>query len=476
MPQEMLESAASSAMPQSGSTNAREADIIQLIKMLGEAGSSMSGSAGPMTTMQPTMGQPSMPPQYQMPTAQVAQGPFGSVGERSRADAQANINNLANLTKSLTDFMHQKKVREYSTTIEKVMGAQSGMTEAQSMLEQAQQAVKANPQDTAAIAQMQRAQDALGQNREILSTLGSDPKVVKILEKAFSVKLIGDDKKQATPEYQALQMAIRNKDQAAKKEAGLKMMEKFQKTQPVRQQLSPQYLAMAQLIKDKVLPEANKQLEYRQEVLKQLGEATRKQWDVESKEKIAGLMVGAKDRQTQGMILSHVLQEQGRVGAAEIMARASRYRADKMSEAMMQDTQWRMAGEVLKAREGASGAKAQSQLFNNLSKEHQRITDEIKDAQNVLKGLGTTDEHWYQKPSTNQKVKDTQSKLDSLRQQQQTIIQKMGQLNFGGGTGATGSQSSSGVTEQDSGFAEFDRFFESLLEDKSNSSESGDSR
>lgn len=453
-----LETAASSAMPTAGGTNLvpqNQNAVVEILKML---------SGTPMTTMQPTMGQPSMPPQFQMPMAQIAQGPFGSVGERKRADSQTMLNNLGNLTKSLTDYMHQKRVREYSTTIEKVMGAQSGMTEAQAMLEQAQAAVKANPQDTAAIAQMQRAQDALNQNKDILSQLGSDPKVVKILEKAFSVKLIGDDKKQASPEYQALQMAIRNKDKAAQKEAGLKMMEKFQKTQPVRQGINPQYQAMAQLIKDKILPDANKQLEYQQEVMKQLGEATRKQWDIESKQNIAKLLVDAKDRQTQASILGHIYQEQGRLGAAEMMLRGQIYRTNTMANAMIQSTEWRVAGELLKTKAAAQGTKAQSQLFNDLSKEHQRISDELKDAEKSLTALGN-EPHWYNLSNTNKKIKDTTDKIDLLRQQQEKLKNKMGQI-VGGGTNPT-PEFSPGSTNEDTNFGEFDKFFESLTTDDS---------
>lgn len=462
MPQD-LEIAASSAIPQGGTPpfvpehKSAGAEILKLLQSM-----SGGGLSGPMTTMQPSSSMPSMPAEYHAPAGggEVAQGGFASTGARKRADAQAMIHNLASLSKSITDYQHEKKVREYSTTIEKVMNSQQGMQEAQAQLEQAQQAVKANPQDTAAIAQMQRAQDALQHNQEILSQLGQDPKVAKILEKAFSVKLIGDDKGKASPEYQALNQAIKSKNDKAKKEAGLQMMEKFAKTQPMRQQISPQYQAMAQLIKDKVLPEANKQMEQQTEVAKELIKAQQKGYDNESREKIADLYAQVKDRATQAMIQKQLYANIGRMGAAEIMASASIKRASIMANAAQQDTQWRMAGEILKKQADAKGSKAQNALFNNLSKEHQRITDEIKDAQKQLGALGT-DTHWYQLPSTNKKIQDIQTKLNDLRQEQQTIIQKMGQLNFGGAN-VTGTPTTR-PTDQDSGFAEFDRFFEQLV-------------
>jgi hypothetical protein len=452
-------SALPTAAPQQQTKPAATSQLIELIRAI-----SGGGMSGPMTTMQPSMHTPSMPPEFQIGGGQVAQGPFGSVGERKRADAQATINNLANFSKSVTDYLHQKKVREYSTTIEKVMNAQGGMAEAQSALEAAQAKLKENPKDLAAIAEMQKAQDNLAHNQEVLSTVGADPKTAKILEKAFSVKLLGDDKGKASPEYQALQQAIKNKDSAAQKAAGLEMMKKFQATQPTRQQISPQYQAMAQLIKDKVIPEANERLKQQTELIKNVNDVQQKYSAQESRERLGKMLADSKDKASQAMILKQVLANQGRLGAAGVMAEASKYRADRMAYAMMQDTQWRMAGEVLKSRASGKGA---SQAFNNLSKEHQRITDEIKDAQKQLAGVTLTDKasDLYHGVS---RTKDIQAKLDDLRQRQQMIIQKMGQLNFGADSGgADGSKPT--ITDQDSGFAEFDRFFESLTTEQDSS-------
>lgn len=249
-------------------------EILAMLRASVQGAGGSSGMSGPMTTMQPSLTQPSMPPQFRMGPGQVAQGPFGSSGERNRADAQATINNLANFSGAVTDYMHQKKVREYSTTIEKVMNAQSGMTEAQSAYEQAQQALQQNPNDPNAQAAAKQAQENLVHNKEVLGTLGEDPKTAKILEKAFSVKLLGDDKGKASPEYQALQQALKSKDAKAKQEAGMKMMQKFMSTQPVRQQLSPQYQMMAQLIKDKILPSADVREKAKIDALSRIADAT----------------------------------------------------------------------------------------------------------------------------------------------------------------------------------------------------------
>lgn len=459
-----LEIAASSTLPQTAAQpqgSAATSKIMELIQAIANQGQ----MSGPMTTMQPTMRQPSMPPEFQMQgQPQVAQGGFASVGARKRADAQATINNLANFSKSVTDYLHQKKVREYSTTIEKVMGAQSGMAEAQAMLQSAQEKIKANPQDTAAIAEMQQAQDALQHNQEILSTVGADPKTAKILEKAFSVKLLGDDKGKASPEYQALQQAIKNKDQAAQKAAGLEIMKKFQATQPTRQQISPQYQAMAQLIKDKVIPDANKRLEEQVNLTKNVNDVMQKYSAQESRERLGKMLADAKDRATQATILKQVLANGGRLAAAEVMAKASNFRASTMANAMMQDTQWRMAGEILKTK--ASG-KATSQLFNNLNKEYERVLNDIKLTKTEIDKLGTW-ENVKDMVGKSKKTGDLNNHLSDLKQQQQMILQKMGQLNFGdtsGGTDAT----KPGSTDESTGFAEFDRFFESLATESDDS-------
>lgn len=451
-----LETAASSVLPQTGAQpqagGAATSHIMELIQAIANQGQ----MSGPMTTMQPTMTQPSMPPEFQMGPGQVAQGGFASTGARKRADAQATINNLANFSKSVTDYLHQKKVREYSTTIEKVMNAQSGMNEAQSMLQAAQAKLKENPKDLAAIAEMQQAQDAVAHNQEVLSTIGADPKTAKILEKAFSVKLLGDDKGKASPEYQALQQAIKNKDSAATKQAGLEMMKKFQATQPQRQQISPQYQAMAQLIKDKVIPEANARIREQTELIKNANDVMQKYSAQESRERLGKMLADAKDRATQATILKQVLANQGRMGAAEVMAKASNFRAQTMANAMMQDTQWRMAGEILKSR--ASG-KGQSQLFNQLDKEFKDITKDVGETHKKLNDLSKW-ENIKDMFGNSKQTNNLQQHLYELEQRKQMVLQKMGQLNLGDASGGTDTKP--GATEQDSGFTEFDRFFEQL--------------
>jgi hypothetical protein len=457
--------AATSAMPQTageslGMPTGSQAvqptsQLMQLIQAISQGGAMGGGS---MTTMQPSLTTPKMPVQYQAPGApQVAQGPFGSSGERKRADRQATLNNLAQLTHSVTDYMHQKKVQEYSTTIEKVMNAQAGMQEAQNALQTAQQ--------NKDIAGTNKAEEDLKHNKEVLATIFEDPKASKILEKAFSVKLLGDDKGKASPEYQALNLALKNKDAQAKKDAALAMADKFMKTQPTRQQISPQYQALAQLIKDKIIPEANERAKQQTEFVKVLSEAEQKGFDRESKEKIAQIVAGVKDRETEMKYFQAVNQQLGRQGVAEIMARASNYRARTMADAMIQSSQWRMAGSILARKEGAKG---QSQLFNNLSKEHQRISDKIKDDQKQLQALGTADsiKDWM---GQSKKANAIKQDLDDLRQQQELLLNRMNRLSMGEPLASGTPEPGAAASGQDSGFADFDRFFESQLDEDSGS-------
>jgi len=253
---------------------------------------------------------------------------------------------------------------------------------------------------------------------------------------------------------------LKSKDNKATKEAGLAMMQKFQATQPTRQQISPQYQAMAQLIKDKVLPGAEARMKEQAELVKVFTEAEQKGYDRESKEKIAQKLAESKDKATQATILRQTLSNTGKLGAAQIMAKASNFRATTMANAMMQDTQWRMAGAVLKQR--TLGTK-QSQLFNNLSKEHQRITDEIKDAEKQLGGLGWG-EGIKEIIGMSKKTGQIQQKLQDLRQQQQMIIQKMGQLNLGDSSGGAAAEPDAATSGQGGSASDFDRFFEHLIE------------
>ena len=462
--------AASSALPQvsSKAPNAPQPtmspEMLELFRTMLARG---SGFQGPMTQMMPTVGTPQQPIHTGgLPTLQVAQGPFGSSGERKRADSQAMLNNLSTFTKSIVDYQHEKKVKEQATTIEKVMSSQSGVVEAQSTLAQAQAALQQNPKDLQAIAAMQRAEDDLKYNKEVLATVGSDPKTAKILEKAFSVKLIGDDKGKASPEYQALQMAIKNKNSAAQKEAGLKMMEKFIGTQPIRQQMSPQYAAYAQAVKDKTIADANEQMRSNADMTKAISEAEQKGYDRESKEAIAQLMAGSKDFATQAGFFRTLLTNTSRENVAEIMSKAIKYRTDTQAKTALETTQWRVAGDVLRAQATVERGKQQSKLFDQVNKEYQRINDEIKRSRKDLENLGTgsTMSDWV---GMSKKANNIRKNIENLQNQQKTLLNKMNQMNLGapiGGTDSTDSGTGLGTadTGEDKSDSDFDRFFENV--------------
>lgn len=471
---EFVSAAASSALPTvaSQAPNASQATSAeQFMRLLQLVGSGV-GYSGPMTTMQPTLNQPQLPVQYQAPGApQIAQGPFGSSGERKRADSQAMFNNLASFSKSVTDYLHQKKVQQFSSTIERVMSAQSGVIEAQNALQQAQAALQQNPRDLAALSAMQKAQDDLNHNKEILGALGSDPKTAKMLEKAFSVKLLGDDKGKASPEYQALQMALKNKDKEATKKAGLAMMDKFIATQPMRQQVSPQYAAYAQMVKDKTLADAAQQLTFNQELNKTFTEAREKGYDRESKERIASALVDAKDRATRASILNTVYKEQGRMGVADVMTRAEIQRVQIQAGATLGSAQWRAAGEILAAQERVKGVAAQSKIVENLNKEVSRIDDAIKMKQKELKDLGEGD--LVHMPGTYKKIDKIKGDINQLQKDQKRVLEQMKQFNIGGFSGGTTDESGTGTTEEDTSPSNFDKWFERELQNLLGSEDSG---
>lgn len=436
------EAASATMQPAAQGSQSSIAGILKVIQeMMSNQGGLPKGISP--TSMQSTIPTPQAPQApVQASGGQIPQGSFQTSGERKRAESQSMLNNIAEFTNKATAYVHEKKVRAMQADVERVLTAFTGMQQAQASGDQA----------------------ALKQNQQILNDLFSDPKKVKSFEKAFSVKLLGDDKGKATPEHQGLMKAIAD----FKKSGGQGLnpiAQKFQNSMPVQQGMNPQLAAVAQLIKAKILPEANEQVKAQTESMKQVSETLRAGFNAESKEKIAGMLVDSKDRATNSAILRTIMQEHGRLGAAEILGRAQVQRANIMAGAMRDSAQWKLAGSFLHDFNKAGKSAGQVQLFNNLSKEHQRVSDEIKDAEKELNGLSESWQGLRGVMGATNKTHEIKDKLDKLRKQQDMIIKQMGNLTDTPTEETNDNNSSNGresVTDN-SGDSSFDSFFSGLL-------------
>src|SRR6266481_6437507 len=127
---------------------------------------------GGMTTLGPApLIQPPPPVKFQPPQMQRPQAgnEFSTVSGNKRATKQAMFSNIASMIKSGGDYIQAKKTRALQSDIERLMGAQQGLEEARTALQQ-------NPNDP-------RAKEAFDTNNGIISDIKHDPKKVKQMEK-----------------------------------------------------------------------------------------------------------------------------------------------------------------------------------------------------------------------------------------------------------------------------------------------------
>lgn len=451
MPQtpDMLESAASSALPQSSGTGGPASNSQQqLMQVLLQAAAQQHGGQPGATSAQTQTPTPHMPSEIPVGHPQVPQGSFASTGAARRANKQATLDSIANLTQMGTKMYHEKQVRDMEHLTTRVDGARTGVEQAQAMLKQ-------DPNNAEAKQQLQ-------QNQKIISDVFSDPKNVKKFEKAYSVKLLGDDKGKATPEYQGLQKAIQSKDKAAQAQAGTAMAQKFDQSFPKTQQMSPAMQTQAALVKLGIQPKAGEQLEAQTKMLEAVQRFATGQGHDDARIALGKTLAETKDRQMANDLTKASMQINGRVATAQVLSEAALQRTKIMANTQMEDTKWRMAGSILAKREGTAANQKQ---MSALSTEYQRIQTELKNTQTAM---DKQDYKWFNRD----KIKANTDRLDNLRKQQEQLLQKMNSLNFGesiAGLDSSTEGSGAGSGNKDSESTGFDKYFEGLL------SESGDS-
>jgi hypothetical protein len=442
---DFLTAGASAALPQSGATGgpsgASPAVVQQLLAALsGHA----QGMQGPTTTAQSQIPTPKIPQTPNIPGIQVggADRSFATKGEAQRAKKQAFLNNIATIGNQIVNYENAKKTREMESLVTRIQGATEGKQQAEAMLKQ-------DPNNADAKAQLKR-------NSDILSDIFSDPSNGKKIQKAFSVPLIGDKGKQ-TPEYQGLIAAIKSKDKDAQQKAGGAMADKFQQQFPSMQAPSPQTQMQMALVKAGVQPRAGQQLEAQAKMFTAISNYARNLDSVEARKQIADMYVKEKDKTLQNDYNRMLLSTLGKMGAAQIVAEAHVKGIGITAQASMQNTQWRMAGNLLNT---LAKDKQNNKLIGALSTEYQRIQNELKNLAVDTDKLGWTDRKGIN--ANSQKVKD-------LRDKQTQLLQRMGQLNLGGSDDNTGTGAGSGG--QGSSDTDFDKHFEGLLNETGSDSE-----
>lgn len=348
------------------------------------------------TQVQPTT--PQAPVRRQLPETINARptGSFATVGERKRADTQALAGNIAGAVKSAMAHHEDVKIRAMSMDTERLMSAFQGMNEAQASGDQ----------------------KALQHNQTIINDMMSDPKKVKQFQKVFNVNLLGEGKDKNSPEYKGFVQAYGKfkQDAAQGKSQGLNpVAEKLMQQMPQRIGADPRLQAMMEAVKSGVLPKAGEQLQAQVELTKVLSNAQQKGYDRESKESIAKLLATTRDRGTQASLLRAAMQNIGRTGVAEIVANASRYRADKAYQSVIDNPHWKAMSERLKSSDQDKSLK----IFNeSIDKQLKALTKQKEDTDKLIQ----KDTSWFKDKDLVKRQTDLQKQIETLNKKQNDIV------------------------------------------------------
>lgn len=448
-----IEGAASAAIPaaaKQAQSTPNPAVILQALQSMMGGGSS---GAGPMVTPQSNIPTP-QPPMRSPATifgglpSPVAQGPFQTTGERKRADAGAVIQNLSGLVQKGAEFMHEKKVREASSLYERVLTSMQGLQEGQA----------ANNQEM------------IKRNQDILNDIFSDPKKIKMLQKGFDVKLLGDDKGKAKPEYQGLQKAMAD----FKKGGGQGLnpiAQKFQSQMPMTMGMNPALAAQAQLVKAGLLPKAGEQLQAQTEILKAVQTSIDKGFDRQSKEAIADKLATVKDMASLRQYYGTMARVMGQQNAAQVLSESRVKAASIHAHAITDSAQWHAAGQILSR---VAGSKAADSRVKQLGTEAKTLMDRIKNNQtaidNMSKEMSSSPMQWMFKYRRSENLRQEN---ELLKRQLDGVTNQMNLLNLGADleSGKSSNNQPSGTGTQDPGSSEFDSIFDSLLSSESDKEE-----
>jgi len=351
----------------------------------------------------PQMQQPKMPVMYQPPPIQnliqqnpPGRGSFATTGERKRYDRQRIFSGIAEMVKSGTSYIQQKKQRALEMDIERLISAWQGMQEAQTAGNK----------------------EAYQKNAEIINDITKDPKKSKLIAKAFNIDLLGGGKNKL--ENQALFNAY--KTFAQKQQKGENPLnpnaQRILGQMPQRQQIDPRLALRAQLIQAKILPEANKVLES----LQKSKEAVQKSKDYQARTTAiadaAKLIAESKKYGVDAQVASAIERDMSLQDRAQLTLQGIKYRADSMFQAI------KLRVDAINKLTDVKGA---SELIKSVHQNATEIQNKIKTDQDLIEKLSKDIESnpgWFDfkkggMPSA--QIKDLQ--LQMMKAQQDLEIQ-----------------------------------------------------
>lgn len=333
----VLEQGATATLPNQDAMHQHAQQLIQALiqSRLGPGGGLTKG---------PEAAKPNLPlPPTHTEGPGIAQGPFGSVGQRQRADKQALFGTIKGLVDKAEDKHYQMKVQKIQHDFETLSGAIKGYNEGQQSGDQ----------------------DQMKHNADIINSIVMDPKKSKELSKAFDVNMnpMADDKKKEKPNpaNDALKAAF-GKDTKSF-QSGQSMLapqaQAMMRAMPQTLQADPRTLIMEQMTKSGLLPKAGEQLTFESDMMKVQKDVSNNKVTNDTRDTIARLFTGAHDRATQATLIKTAMQIQGAKERMDTLQKMWNDRADKLLQGVKDRTQ------VMKDKLDMSKGNKDDKLINS---------------------------------------------------------------------------------------------------------------
>ena len=281
----------------------------------GFPGGSMIPGATPASPMMP------QPPMKVSPEGVIPQGPFGTVGERKRADTQAIFNNISGIVNQAKDRFYQQKVEKLKLKFDTMGKAIQGINEGKATGNQ----------------------EMIKHNTRIINEMMSDPKTAKEMAKAFDINLNplaeqkGKGKQKQIPEQDAMRASFAEdlkNFQADKSGTTLSpQANAMMRAMPQNLQADPRYQQYLEGLKAGAFPKAGEILTFGKGVMEVQEKINANQLTNEVKTKMSeNLGKAMMDRtmmQQYGAMIRTQIMQLGAEDRANIMADALKYRADQ---------------------------------------------------------------------------------------------------------------------------------------------------
>jgi hypothetical protein len=380
--------AASVTLP---STDARQQQASEIMKLLVAARQGFGANNAGGALMPGVMpGTPKLPiPPTPFEEKPVPQAPYASTGARKRADTQALFQSLGKLVNQAEQKHYQMKVQKIQKDFETLSNAMLGYNQGKATGDNAM----------------------IEHNAGVINSILGDSKKSKDLAKALDVNLnpmAGGDKKgkdKPNPANDALRAAYA-KDLKAYQSGESKLLPQAQammRQMPQTLQTDPRYQAYLESVKAGASPKAGEQLTFAKDLLEIQQRISNNQFTNETRNKMAEMFTGARDRATMGAILRTAMNIQGAKDRMDTLEKMWANRADKMYQGIHEKNQ------VMKDKITASGdadVKRLNALNKGLGQTADSLNKQLEDAR---------------KAHDVQKMGEISAKLQSLEYMQQIV-------------------------------------------------------